>query len=223
LPGDVAPPWHTAALVLVIVGVAIIGTLTSRGAAPGPAPASLVVTAYVPMLVAQLGLALYVCRIGRGRNALSSIVGRRWTSASRAWGDLALAAAAWCFIEVTEAAMATFRPAHNAAVLVLLPHTPTERCVWMAIAVAAGFCEEVVYRGYLQNQFMAFTRSAAVAVGLQAVLFGVAHADQGPSIAVRFGLYGVGLGALAWWRGSLIPGIAAHVGVDVATGWLARG
>jgi uncharacterized protein len=223
LPGDVAPPWHTAALVFVIVGVAVIGTLTSRGPGPGSAPASLVVTAYVPMLVAQLGLALYVCRVGRGRNALASIVGRRWTSASRAWGDLVLGAGAWCSIEITEAALAAYRPAQNAAVLVLLPHTPAERFAWMAVAVAAGFCEEVVYRGYLQSQFTAFTRSAAVAVGVQAVLFGVAHADQGLSIAVRFGLYGAGLGALARWRGSLIPGIAAHVGVDAASGWLARG
>ena len=53
---------------------------------------------------------------------------------------------------------------------------------------------------------------------LQALLFGMAHGGQGLAIALRFAVYGVMLGAFAYCRRSLIPGIACHAGIDVASG-----
>jgi hypothetical protein len=87
--------------------------------------------------------------------------------------------------------------------------------------VTVGVCEEVVYRGYLQTQLAAFTGRAGLAVVLQAALFGMAHGEQGLAVVVRFTLYGVVFGALARWRRSLLPGIAAHIGIDLASGLLA--
>ena len=82
----------------------------------------------------------------------------------------------------------------------------------MLTAVTVGFCEEVIYRGYLQTQLTAFTGRASIAVVLQAALFGIAHGEQGLAVVVRFTLYGVLFGGLARWRRSLLPGIAAHIG-----------
>ena len=214
-----APRWHTAALIALMVAVAVTGTILARGGSPLPAPSarSRVLGAYLPLLLVNGGLTFYVCRVGRARNALRSLLGRGWDSVGRAWTDLAFASAAWLVIEVAEAAFATW---HDTAAPAVLPHTVAERAIWVLVAMTVGFCEEVVYRGYLQTQLTAISHRASVAVVLQALLFGMAHGEQGLAVALRFALYGVMLGALARWRQSLIPGIACHVGVDVASGLL---
>jgi uncharacterized protein len=48
--------------------------------------------------------------------------------------------------------------------------------VWILVSTSAGICEEFVYRGYLQQQFAALTRSATGGLVLQAIAFGVSHA-----------------------------------------------
>ncbi len=92
--------------------------------------------------------------------------------------------------------------------------------MWAAVAVSVGFCEEVVFRGYLQRQFEGFWGKPWLAVGLQALLFGVAHGEQGASAVARAALYGVGFGALARWRRSLLPGVLCHAWTDLASGLL---
>jgi membrane protease YdiL (CAAX protease family) len=105
-------------------------------------------------------------------------------------------------------------------VLAILPHTGAERIAWVVVAASVGFCEEVVYRGYLQTQLAGWTGNVAAAIVAQAALFGLAHGEQGAAVAARFALYGVGFGVLARWRGSLAPGIVCHIGVDLAGGLL---
>ena len=51
------------------------------------------------------------------------------------------------------------------------------------------------------------------------MLFGVAHLEQGVPFAVRAGVYGVVLGVLTLARGSLVPSVLAHVGIDALAGW----
>ena len=215
-----APRWHTAVLVSLMIAVAATGALLARGGATLVAPSSggRVVAAYLPLMVVNWGLTIYVCRVGRARNALRSLLGRGWDGPGRACADLALAAAAWLVVEASEWAVGTW---HNAAVAALLPHTGAERVAWVLVAATVGFCEEVIYRGYLQTQLAAFTGRVGLAVALQGVLFGMAHGEQGIAVAARFTLYGVVFGALARWRRSLIPGIAAHIGIDLASGLLA--
>jgi hypothetical protein len=218
-----APRWHTAALIVLMLAVALTGTALGRGASTGAAPASggRTVGVYVPLLLVEWTLAFYVCRIGRPGNALRALLGHGWNSLRRAAIDTTIASAGWLLIEASEAAVGRARPFGNAAVLAMLPHSVAERSLWVLVAASAGFCEEVVYRGYLQTQLTAFTGKASVALALQAILFGVAHGEQGLAIAVRFTLYGAGFGAVALWRRSLIAGILCHVGVDLAGGLLA--
>jgi membrane protease YdiL (CAAX protease family) len=208
-------------LVALIVAVAVTGTLLTRGA-----PAAQVVPSrpralgvYLPIVVVQWSLVAYVARVGRGRNVLSSLLGRGWRSPCRAAGDVALALAGWVAIEALTIAWARAVGVHRSATtLSLLPETGLERVAWVAVAATAGFCEEVVYRGYLQLQLTTFTGSALAGILLQAVLFGVAHADQGLQTVPRVALCGLLLGALARARKSLWPGVLCHAGIDVASG-----
>ena len=224
-PDDVlAPRGHTAALVGLYLAVAATGVvLQGRGTPPVAVPSSggRVVAMYLPLLVVQWGITLYVCRVGRARNVLGDLLGARWTSIGRAVGDVALAAGGWVAIKAVELAwVSVFASGVAPAVTSLLPQSLPERLMWAAVAVSVGFCEEVVFRGYLQRQFEGFWGKPWLAVGLQALLFGVAHGEQGASAVARAALYGVGFGALARWRRSLVPGILCHAWTDLASGLL---
>src|SRR4029077_14162473 len=105
---------------------------------------------------------------------LSSLVGGRWESPRAIAADIILAAALWGFWIGIESALPDTKTVHG-----LLPHTRLEFATFMVLAVSAGFCEELVFRGYFQRQFHALTGSAAAAVGVQALIFGVGHFYEG--------------------------------------------
>jgi membrane protease YdiL (CAAX protease family) len=214
---ELAPRWHTMVLVGLIVAVFLSGTLLGRSLPSHPSSASRVGSVYLPLLAVEWALAFYVARVGRTHSALSGLLGRRWHSPARAAVDLALAAAVFAQIQGIELlSRFVFGGPPNPARDALLPASPSEYAVWILVAVSAGFCEELVYRGYLLVQLGAFSGSVASGCVLSAALFGLAHAEQGAAVALRFALYGVLLGALAVWRRSLIPGALAHVALDVA-------
>ncbi len=105
----------------------------------------------------------------------------------------------------------------------LLPHTAPEIAVYLLVALTAGICEETIFRGYLQRQFTAITKSAAAGALIQGIVFGLAHAYQGWKMILIIAVYGCLFGALALWRRSLRPGIIAHFLQDSVTGvFLAR-
>ncbi len=221
---DLAPAAHTAVLIALIVAVAATGTWLTRAgstfAAPSPAAASQAAL-YLEMMGVAWGLLFYVCRVGRPRSALRELVGERWTSVGRALGDIGLAAAGWLVVEACEIAwMRLFAAPRGSSVAAMLPHSWMMRVAWAAVSVSVGLSEEVVYRGYVQKQLAAFTGRPTVATVLQAVLFGLAHADRGSATMTRFAVYGLALGALARWRRSLLPGILCHACTNLASGLL---
>jgi len=100
----------------------------------------------------------------------------------------------------------------------ITPKTGFELTVWLGLAATGGFCEELVFRGYLTQQFRAWTASRALAVVLQGVVFGLAHGYY-HWVMVAPMVQGWLLGLLAHWRKSLRPGMLAH-GVQDALGGL---
>jgi membrane protease YdiL (CAAX protease family) len=221
-----APLGHTAALIAVMLAVAITGTLLQRAGAqatPMPAPArsdARIWSHYLPLLLVNGLLLLYVARLFRPRNVLAELVGPYWRGPLPALVDLLFASLALGLIVSIEALTGPLLSGRNAAVSALLPSTEAERLTWLLVAASVGFCEEVVFRGYLQPQLSAFTRSASLGVVLQAALFGLAHLEQGAGAALRIGVYGLILGALVRYRGSLLPSIVCHIGIDLASGLL---
>jgi membrane protease YdiL (CAAX protease family) len=79
----------------------------------------------------------------------------------------------------------------------------------------AAFGEEVFYRGYLMTRFAQFMGEGKIAWGVavvaQAILFGAAHAYQGPPgmVGIAVGALITGAGTLIWGR-NLWPAIIAH-------------
>ena len=214
------PDWHPLALVALLVTTAIAGLLLAgRGGESPTPPRALITQAYLPMLLVSWGLLLYVCRIGRPRFALVELLGLNAATPARALGDLALAVVVVAVLLGGEVAwQLVFGHARSAAADALLPSTPLEKAVWCAVALSAALSEEVVYRGYFVRVLSRFTGRTSLAVLGQAVLFALAHGEQGGSTMLRFFVYAVGLGVLAVKRGSLVPAIVAHAGVDLLAG-----
>jgi len=104
----------------------------------------------------------------------------------------------------------------------LLPHSTTEKAIWLVLAASAGFCEEFVYRGYLQQQFSRWTGRVYIGVVLQAVMYGVAHAALPWKLIVLVTCLGLLLGGVAAWRKSLVPGMLLHASFDLLAGLLSR-
>src|SRR5439155_18386656 len=154
-------------------------------------------------------------------SALVELVGRVPESVRAMSVDVLLAAIVFVAIDGSEALFARAGVAPSAAVIAMLPHRFGERAAWALVAASVGLSEEVVYRGYLQTQLAAW-RGATLGIILQAALFGVAHGQQGLATAARFAVYGLLLGALARWRRSRVPGILAHVTIDIVSGLVAR-
>ncbi len=218
-PIVLAPWWHTALLVFLVLTVAAVGTALVHGGRTDPLAGEHGVDRYGPLLFVQWGLCIYVCRVGRAHSVFLDLLGVAWGGLDRALLDAALAIAGWLVIKSSEAWLGGLQTPHATPTPAILPHTGADRIAWVVVAVSIGFCEEVVYRGYLQTQLTALA-GPTLGIVLQAVLFGVAHADQGLDTAVRIMLYGVGFGVGARWRRSLVPGIVCHIAIDLAAGIL---
>lgn len=67
----------------------------------------------------------------------------------------------------------------------ILPGTPAERRLWIAMSLTAGFCEELLYRSFLPSLLTSVFHGNAVAAWIVSTLaFGLGHAYQGPRAIV---------------------------------------
>ena len=102
----------------------------------------------------------------------------------------------------------------------LLPQTREERTAFGVLSLAAGFGEEIAYRGYAIPVLVPLLGVPGAAV-LTSAVFGVLHGYQGALGILRTGAMG---GILAWGflsSGSLWPPIIAHTLIDLVAGlWL---
>ena len=95
-----------------------------------------------------------------------------------------------------------------------------EIALWVGLSLTAGICEEAIYRGYLQKQFVALTRSVPAGIILSALAFGSAHSYQGSKRVLMISVMGAMSGILAHWSRSVRPGMIAHALQDVLGAFL---
>ena len=213
-PKLVAPIWHTLVLLAASAGLL---WMQSRSLAAGGQQQGNVIH-YLSVIVAEWVLSLYVWLGGLipGATRLRDLVGGRWCSMKDVLRDIGIAAAFWVvFVAVGIFMNFLLGPSHVETLGFVNPRGVVEVTLWVMMSMTSGFCEELVFRGYLQRQFLALTGSAALAVLAQAVLFGVAHGYQGSKQVITITLLGLLYGILAQWRKSLRPGIISHAWSDI--------
>ena len=209
----IAPVWHTAGLLLIL---GLITLVMSMLGVHRMGQAETRMTGYLITMTIEWAMVAYIALGVRWKGpSLRTVTGRN----SPTWRSVALdlgLAAVFLFVAnivlgVVGFTLARFiRATPDAAIRNLLPHTGLEIATWLLLSLTAGICEEMIFRGYLQRQFTAWTGNAAAGIALQGIVFGVAHAYQGPKQILIIAVYGCMFGSLAWWRKSLRPGMAAH-------------
>jgi len=100
----------------------------------------------------------------------------------------------------------------------MMPVGALELAVWLLLSLTAGICEETIFRGYFQRQFISWTGNTIVGIVISAALFGAAHIYQGWKQTIVIGVFGAMYGTLAVIRRSLKPGMMAHAFQDSAAG-----
>lgn len=102
----------------------------------------------------------------------------------------------------------------------MMPRTPRELTWFTALAVTAGICEELLYRGFL-IWYLSHALGLIQSFALAGVIFGVAHAYQGPRGMLLTGGVGLFLGAVYALSGSLLAPMLIHAIMDWHTGRIA--
>ncbi|MGD0734732.1 MAG: type II CAAX endopeptidase family protein [Terracidiphilus sp.] len=218
----IAPLWHTAVLLLFLAAFGLL-TLHMRAVDPA-AQANHRVQGYLLTMAFEWLMVAFIAWGARfGGASLRSLAGAfamTWRSVLRDLGiALAFLLVAQIVLGATTGVVGHFIHSDvNNVLKNLLPHTGLEAAVYLFLALTAGICEEMIFRGYMQRQFTVWTGNAAVGIGLQGTCFGIAHSYQGPGMVIVIAVYGFLFGALAWWRKSLRPSMAAHFLQDAIGG-----
>jgi uncharacterized protein len=220
----VAPWWHTALLIALFLGLAVGGAFFQRQTRLQPGMLEKhpnVVPLYVSLIAMEWGLLVWVWSGGLRRSGtkLSELIGGKWANAKDVLVDCGLAFGLWAVW--TLANMAWYRwlgAGHATSIQTYLPQRALEILLWIGVSISAGFCEELVFRGYFQKQFETFTHSRWAGLFLQAALFGISHGYQGIEACARIACLGALYGLLALWRKNLRPGMMAHACGDIVSG-----
>lgn len=218
----IAPLWHT---VVFVVAMLAYGALQFRGRTVHGALLvhHRLLFLYCVTILFELLLVAYVWLLGLRptHTRLRDVIGGKWARPTDVLRDIGIAIVFWMVVWIALIVVTVAVGRNNAGletIKVLAPRSGAEFICWIALSCTAGFCEELMFRGYLQKQLFAITGKLWLAVALQAVLFGSIHLYQSWRGAVSITVYGALFGVLAVMRKSLRPGMIQHAGQDTLMG-----
>lgn len=214
---------HTRMMVIIILVLTAMGALSAafspaQNAAPGQ---TALIGGFLFMIALQYFWLRFVQRgMQTNGRSVSEFIGLQGTQARSLLADVTCAALACALIYAFSGLCARFVQGAQPELSGMLPKGVLAFGLWICMAAAAGVCEEIVFRGYLQRQLMAITGKPVVAILGQAALFGIAHSYQGWNATAVITVAGLIFGALAAWRGNIRACILAHITVDILAGVL---
>ena len=152
----VAGAVHTFFLLVILGAVAVLGYYSLHYQGGGRQPNHLFT--YLATIAWEWLLVGFVYwGLRRRGKTMRNIAGRSWRSASDFFIDIAVAFGFWivAIIVLSLVARAVGANGMSQAARLLAPQGALESLVWIALAVTAGICEEIIFRGYLKRQFVA--------------------------------------------------------------------
>jgi hypothetical protein len=223
----VVPYWHTAMLI-VVLGVLSVGNARgSHSALVGRSH----VRIYLATIAYEWCFTAYVWwGLRRAGLRLGEIIGGRWRRVEDFLLDIAMAVGVWLGTAIVLAVVALSLGMNSASNLddarkqigFLVPNNGLEIALWICLSATAGFCEEVLFRGYLQMQFTRLLHNRWAALLLASVLFGLGHGYEGAKRMVLIAVLGFSFGVVSLTRKSLRPAMMAHTLQDTVSGLLLR-
>ena len=225
-PQPIAPWPHTLALVVILVTAAVLGaqrTSTFSGAMATIPQwyryASSVLMSW--LLLGSVIAGIYY----RGAFLARTLRSRSSTIAHELGLGLAIYICGMVVMVLVGVLLLATPLAHKTnpdVVLALLPHTPAEFAEWFCLSASAGFCEELIFRGYLMQQLTAWSKRPVLAVVLSAALFGSVHLYEGLAAILPLMALALVYGFVVMYRkGDLRAVIVAHTLQDFLIAFLA--
>jgi hypothetical protein len=215
----VASRSHTIGLLIIIAAWAWVGVITAAKLRAHTGP-PLIVFYWAAAIFEWLIAAYVVVGVRRQGGSLRELIGGSWERGRDFWRDVLVALVFWLValgcLGALRFALRVNRGAD--AVRFVAPQSKVEMISWMFVSLTAGFCEETIFRGYLQRQFLAWSGKPTLGILLSAIVFGLVHAYQGAKQSLIIGVFGALLGILAYRRRSLRPGIMVHAWHDTIFG-----
>lgn len=207
----IAPVWHTCcllAIVAVLSGLSAYLKVGSHNPEHGHLP---LYTIVLFSEWAELGFCLW-----RSDKAFVSDVARAVHDPRALLLDIpaALILSAFCYAVVL-GLVRILGPSGWGSVAGILPSNNLEVAAWIVMAMSAGICEEVVFRGYLQQQFSGWTGRPSIGISGQAAIFALAHGYQGSKSMTLIFALGCIYGAFVPLRKGLRANMIAHAGMDI--------
>jgi len=226
-PSLIAPIWHTVIIVALILCNSLLGS--SKLGAVSSAGTRLLL--YASTFITQLILIVIIWFGIRSRSVrLRDLIGGRWKTVEDFLLDVGIAILFWIIALLllfgVRVALGTIdlhnlEKSRDDAVRMLAPlapHSNLEAVFFVVLSVSAGLFEEIIFRGYLQRQFIALLHNAPAGIVVSGAIFGLAHGYQGGRMMIAIGVFGIFFGILAYVRKSLRPGMMAHALQDSIAG-----
>jgi uncharacterized protein len=239
----IANLWHTAVFIVVLLAFSYSGANGQHAAAAKHGKSYL----YAFTIVWEWILVLYIWLGTRkrgiglrdligGNDALDRLLSRglpEWSEmkagTKRVFGlliDIGLGFGFWLVsigvLAMVAKAIGLFRPGATSdfqqKIGFLAPQTGKDLIFFLVLSATAGVCEEIIFRGYLQRQFTAISKSAIIGIVAQAILFGAGHGYEGGKRMFLIAVLGALFGILTHFRRSLKPAMVAHFCQDGIAG-----
>ena len=215
-------PTFTIAFLAILLAVSFTGAGAQHRLGRSGRPALYMITIGWEWLMTGT-IFFFLKKNGR---KIRDVIGGRWASVEDFLLDLAIAAGFWFVSAMVLVGLAILMGMNNPASMekarnatsFLMPQSTLELAMWPILTCTAGFCEEIIFRGYLLKQFAALTRSAWLGMAISSVIFGLSHGYQGPKLMFVITIYGMMFAMLAHFRKSTRPGMIAHAWQDTLAG-----
>jgi membrane protease YdiL (CAAX protease family) len=180
---------------------------------------------YVLTILLEWSVVAYIAwGAKRHGSSLRELIGGKWSDSKAFLKDVAIAAGFWLIavvvLFVTALALRADKP--GPSMRFMFPQSHLEIVLWVLTSMTAGICEEIIFRGYFQRQFIAWTSNVPTGVLLSAAVFGAGHVYQSGKSAIIIAVYGLLFGILAEMRKSLRPGMMTHAWHDGLVGLAGR-
>lgn len=238
----VAPWWHTAVLMLAILGISLSGSgrVKTMHAPHGHALGYAVTAGMELLLLGWVAFGLWLRRVPfrslfgkveRGLRGLAIDLGAAaafWIIAMMVLGSLGLTWNAVEYAVAHKGSMPTpgqrMQPSEQQKQTLqtlerMAPANGIEIACWAALCLLVGPVEETIFRGYLQQQFAAWGGGRfVVGAAASALIFGAAHGYEGLRSMVLLVAFGALFSGLVWLRGGLRAGMIAHSAHDLIVG-----
>src|SRR5450432_1889314 len=228
-PRPIAPAWHTVLMLLLVLAPLIQAIAYDRSHPGVPSHPPAAIPLYLICAAVQCIFFLFAWwGVRLRKNSLRTLVGAGWTSGRQVTRDIGLALGFWVVwyaaLSLLKLGLAAAGVTNASAAGMVYPRGVFEVVLWIMDSILAGIVEETVFCAYLLKQFTAWFRNAPVAVVLQAIIFGVAHAyTLGIRQVILISVSGILIGFFVLGCKSIRPAMAFHAWADFFGAIIYRG